>query len=80
MRKLKNYGIAFGKTLIDLRKQFSISQERLAELSDLHRTYISFIETGKKIPTLSAIISISQAFNLKPSELLDLMEQKINEN
>ena len=38
----------FGILIKDLRKNKSISQEKLAEKTGLDRTFISSIETGKK--------------------------------
>jgi transcriptional regulator with XRE-family HTH domain len=47
-----------------------LSQEGLAELSGLHRTYISGIERGVRNPTLSIILQIANALKVRPSELL----------
>jgi len=52
------------------RKKRAWSQEDLAEKSNLHRTYISGIELGKRNPTLAIIYKIAGALNVKVSELL----------
>jgi transcriptional regulator with XRE-family HTH domain len=46
------------------------TQERLAEEVDVHATYISRIESGKKLPTLSMVCKISDALEVNPYELL----------
>jgi len=46
------------------------TQERLAEEIDIHPTYLSRLESGKKLPTLSLICKISDIFELDAYELL----------
>ena len=62
--------IPFGLNLRNLREQKDISQEKLAELSFLDRTYISSIERGKRNLGLRNIIKIAQALEIHPSKLL----------
>lgn len=45
----------FGSRIAYLRKAKGISQETLAELSGLHRTYISSLEVGKRNISIVAI-------------------------
>jgi transcriptional regulator with XRE-family HTH domain len=61
---------AFGVLLQEARKNKGISQEKLAELSDLHRTYISDLERGLRNPTLSTIVTLANALGMTASELL----------
>jgi transcriptional regulator with XRE-family HTH domain len=51
-----------------------MSQEKLAELADLHRTYISQIERGLKSPSLKALVAIADSLEMKPHALLKEME------
>ena len=46
---------AFGKVLKELRQTHSVSQEELGFESGYHRTYISLLERGRKIPPLNTI-------------------------
>jgi len=46
---------AFGPVLQQVRRERGLSQEQLGFDSGYHRTYISFLERGKKNPTLSTI-------------------------
>ena len=66
---------AFGKTVKRLREQRNWSQEKLAERSGLHRTYISGIERGARNPTILIVAKLAQALNVRPSDLF-LGEQK----
>ncbi|MGB0432097.1 MAG: helix-turn-helix domain-containing protein [Bacteroidia bacterium] len=67
----------FGQLIRDLRKKRSLSQEKLAELSDLHVNHISFIERGQRTPSLQVFIQLSKGLGQKPSELMQLVETKI---
>jgi len=59
----------FGKILQEERKAKKISQEKLAKLTGLDRTFISLIENGKRSPTFSTILKICSALEIAPSEL-----------
>jgi transcriptional regulator with XRE-family HTH domain len=68
---------AFGKVLKELRKANQISQERLAEVSNLDRSFISMLECGYKQPSLITIFQLAKALNLSASKILSLVEAKI---
>ena len=69
---------AFGEVIRDLRKANQISQEKLAEVSKLDRSFISLLECGHKQPSLITIFQLAKAFNLSASRILSLAEEKIN--
>lgn len=62
---------AFGKHLRELREKTDLSQERLAELADLHRTYEGLMERGRANPTLLAIVALARALKVPPYKLLE---------
>jgi len=62
----------FGKNIRKTRKRLDLSQERLAELSGLHRTYIGSVERGERNITLVNAEKISSALNVKLSKLLEV--------
>ncbi|MGB7788863.1 helix-turn-helix domain-containing protein [Methanoregula sp.] len=66
----------FGKMLQEERKAKKISQEKLAKLAGLDRTFISLIENGKRSPTFSTILKICSALEIAPSELFSIYEKK----
>ena len=61
---------AFGLAVAKRRTGLRISQETLAERASVHRTYISQIERGIKVPTLTILFSLATALACNPSELL----------
>jgi len=68
---------AFGVVIKELRNANKISQEKLAELSNLDRSFISLLECGHKQPSLVTIFQFAKAFNLSASKILSLVEEKI---
>ncbi len=68
---------AFGEVIRDLRKSNNISQEKLAEISKLDRSFISLMECGHKQPSLITIYQLAKALKLSASKLLALTEEKI---
>ena len=63
--------VRFGQNVQRIRKERNISQEKLAELAGLHRTYIGMIERAEKNITLCNIEKVAKALNVKISELVD---------
>lgn len=61
----------FGQRVAALRKQKGITQEALAEATNLHRTYVGFIEQGKRNPTIGNIYKISQVLEISLKELFE---------
>lgn len=78
MPRETNIEEAFGEIVRRRRQQLGISQEKLAELSSLHRTYISQIERGLKSPSLKAMLAISKALNVKLSIMLRELEANLD--
>ena len=64
--------LLFGTRVRELRLTKRISQEELAALTELDRTYISGIERGKRNLSLKNIIKVANALQISPSELLNI--------
>ncbi len=61
--------IKFGKNIRNERMKRMLSQEQLAELANVHRTYIGMIERGEKNITLLNIERIAKALKIPLCEL-----------
>jgi transcriptional regulator with XRE-family HTH domain len=61
-----------GSNLRRRRREAGLSQERLAELCDLHRTEIGLLERGGRAPRLDTLVTLARGLELSsPCELLD---------
>ena len=68
----------FGKNIRKYRNEKGISQEKLAELSGLHRTYISDIERFQRSISLENIGRLADALEVETYKLF--LETEENEN
>ena len=53
-----------------IRNKMGLSQERLADLAELHRTYIGSIERAERNVSIDNIAKIAKALKVKPTDLL----------
>jgi hypothetical protein len=61
----------FGKHLRNLRLDRGLSQEKLAELADLHRNYVGGVERGERNIAILNIVALARALKVKPAKLLE---------
>ena len=59
----------FGQRMAEVRKLGGLTQEQLADVVEVHRTYIGFIEQGKRNPSVVNIYKISKALKISLKEL-----------
>lgn len=62
--------VRFGNNLRKLRTDKGISQEKLADLAGLHRTYVSSVERGERNVTLETIEKLAKALNISMAKLM----------
>lgn len=62
---------AFGEVVKAARTKLGWAQEKLADESGLHRTYVSQLERGLKSPTLGAMHKLAVALGRPLSELIE---------
>jgi transcriptional regulator with XRE-family HTH domain len=63
--------IVFGKRIRELRLERQLSQEKLAELADLHRNYVGGIERGERNVSLLNIVKLAHGLSVRPARLIE---------
>ena len=59
--------VAFGHRVRRIREQRGFSQEQLAELAGIHRTYMSSVERGQRNIGLDNIAALADALGVSPA-------------
>jgi transcriptional regulator with XRE-family HTH domain len=62
--------IAFGKIVRTARLERGLSQEELADLSDLHFTYVSSVERGERNISIENIARLAKALGCQLKDLM----------
>lgn len=62
--------VNFGRTVRNVRKLRGLSQEALANLANIDRSYMGHIERGEKNVTLTKVYQIADALDISVSKLL----------
>lgn len=63
--------LAFGKRVRSTRLECDLSQEKLAHICELDRTYVGGVERGERNISLVNIHKIARALGVSPKELLE---------
>ena len=64
----------FGLNVVYYRKKKRLSQTQLAELADIHRTYVSAIELGKVSVSFDVLFRLAQVLEVHVSKLFEIRE------
>lgn len=62
--------VRFGERLRQVRTRAGVSQEKLADLAGLHRTYVSSVERGKRNISLLNIEKLALALGVSLTDLM----------
>lgn len=76
---MENFTKQFGLCIRRYRRQKKMSQEKLAELCDLHPVYIGQLERGEKNASLESIMHICRGLDISPSLLFEELERSTND-
>ena len=69
--------IIVGKVIQRVREKKKQSQELISGLAGIGRTHLSAIERGERTPTLETFFKIAEALNVKPSTLMEAIEEEL---
>lgn len=76
MERAADIGIIFGEVLRRHRSEKNISQEELAFLAGVDRTFVSRLERGIRQPTITTMIGIGQALGVPAADLVRETEEQ----
>lgn len=62
---------SLGSNIRNYRKKARLSQQQLADRTDISRNYLSLVENGKKIPSLKLSVKVAQELGVTPSALFE---------
>jgi transcriptional regulator with XRE-family HTH domain len=68
--------LALSSNIKRIRKEQGVSQEKLALKADIDRSYMSELERCLANPSIDALMRISNALDVSPSELLQIKPKK----
>ena len=63
--------ILVGRRVRELRLARQLSQEKLAELADLHRNYVGGVERGERNVSLVNIVKLAHGLDVRPTKLIE---------
>jgi putative transcriptional regulator len=64
-------GVDMRGKLKSLRKEQKLTQESLSNMVNIHRTYYSMIENGRRNPSLKVAVSIKKALNYQYDDIFE---------
>lgn len=70
----KDIGTEFGNNLQRCRRDRDLSQEELAIRASLHRTEISLLERGERVPRIDTVLKLADSLGVPISELVKGIE------
>jgi len=74
--KTQPEGVIFGQRLRELRSERNLSQYALADLCGSNKPFISELERGVKVPSLTMILRLAGALECRVRDLIDIFDAK----
>lgn len=71
MQRTVDVAERFAENLLRLRQRRKLSQEELAARASVHRTQISLMESGKRLPRLDTLIKLAGALEVEVPKLVE---------
>jgi transcriptional regulator with XRE-family HTH domain len=73
--KTQPEGVIFGQRLRELRLARDLSQYALADLCGSHKPFISELERGVKVPSLTMILRLADGLDCRVYDLVEVFDQ-----
>ena len=75
MTRVQAEGEVFGRRLRELRQKYGVTQQQLSIATGLTEGYISNMERGLKVPSLTTILRLAVALECKVTELVSIFDK-----
>lgn len=75
MTRVQAEGEVFGRRLRELRQKYGVTQQQLSVATGLTEGYISNMERGLKVPSLTTILRLAVALGCKVAELVSTFDK-----
>jgi transcriptional regulator with XRE-family HTH domain len=75
MTHVQAEGEVFGRRLRELRQKYGVTQQQLSIATGLTEGYISNMERGLKVPSLTTILRLAVALGCKVTELVSIFDK-----
>lgn len=79
MTKTAPEGVIFGQRLRELRIARNLTQGELADRCGSNRPFISNLERGVKVPSLTMVLRLAEALDCRVYELVEVFDGPNNE-
>lgn len=66
-----------GRVIQEYREQKGLSQDAVSRFANIGRTHLSAIERGERKPTLETYFRVCDALQIRPSELMAIIEASL---
>lgn len=74
--KTASEGVIFGQRLRELRTARNLTQSELAERCGSNHPFISNLERGVKVPSLTMILRLAEALECRVCDLVEAFDQR----
>jgi transcriptional regulator with XRE-family HTH domain len=75
MTQVQAEGEVFGQRLRELRQKYGVTQQQLSVATGLTEGYISNMERGQKVPSLTTILRLAVALGCRVTELVSIFDK-----
>ena len=75
MTRVQAEGEVFGRRLRELRQKYGVTQQQLSVATGLTEGYVSNMERGLKVPSLTTILRLAVALGCKVTDLVSIFDK-----
>ncbi len=66
----------FSSVLLVMRKEKKLTQAKLAELAELEKNFIGYMERGLRQPSITTLFKLAKGLGVPPAEIMERVDQQ----